>query len=84
MPYELNQTFLFTLQVLVENCTSIRHINVASCNWLEDKLLKPLLCNNKYLSYVNLSGCLGLTNACLQPLIASCKVSFYTYIVMKF
>ena len=58
-------------------------MNVANCNWLEDKLLKPLLCNNKYLSYVNLSGCLGLTNACLETLIVSCKVSTCTYIVMK-
>jgi hypothetical protein len=79
----LNQTFLFNLQVLVENCWNIRRLNVAYCNWLEDKLLKPLLCNNKYLSYVNLSGCLGLTSACLHPLIVSCKVSSFTTIIMK-
>jgi hypothetical protein len=41
------------LEVLVKNCRNIRRINVADCNWLEDKLLKPLLCTSKYLRYVN-------------------------------
>jgi hypothetical protein len=70
-----NHIFVFALQVFVENCRSIRHINLAYCNWFEDKLLKRLFYNNKHLSYVNLSGCLGLTSACLQPLIVFCKVS---------
>ncbi|XP_030080307.1 F-box/LRR-repeat protein 15 isoform X2 [Drosophila hydei] len=61
-------------KVLSRCCRRLEHLHLASCKWLTDELLLPLLNNNKQrLSAVNLNECVNITALSLQPIIVQCK-----------
>lgn len=61
-------------KILARCCRRLEHLHLASCKWLTDELLLPLLENNKQrLSVVNLNECINITALSLQPIIVQCK-----------
>lgn len=63
-----------SFKILARCCRRLEHLHLASCKWLTDELLLPLLENNKQrLSVVNLNECINITALSLQPIIVQCK-----------
>ena len=61
------------LQIMTNNNTNLRCINLTGCKFMTDDLLKPLFLANDRLHTVDLSECHHLTDGCLQPLYAACE-----------
>ncbi|XP_017851539.2 F-box/LRR-repeat protein 15 [Drosophila busckii] len=61
-------------KVVARCCQRLEQLHLARCKWLTDRLLLPLLKNNKErLSSVNLNECVNITALSLQPIIVECK-----------
>lgn len=62
------------LQVVTENCRSLRRLIIPEANWVQDTDLIKVFKSNPQLRHVDLGGCSQLKGPCLLSLAVNCKV----------
>ena len=60
-------------QILTQNGSSLRSLDLTGAKFVTDDLLKPVFMENNNLLTLDLSDCHQITPACLQSLAVSCK-----------